>query len=409
MQRVLGKVPVCLVFLIMSTFVLCSKGVAEESRSLETEHGEKQRLRKLEEIDEKKEIEESPTFLKSLVDKATLSGFVELNYEYVDVSDAADEDSDSTSDLFLGTVELDLRVIFNEWVKTKIVVNAEDVGKEDGIKLDEAIMKLECPWAPLYFVGGKTALPFGIFEDHMISGTLTEDLYEIDDVGATLGFAPDNYGLDISVTVYEGQNIIENLEEFGTHEFRPERKEEDDVSSFIANVTLEPVEDTLTSSICYDSEPGDGKRNQSIGGGLTLNVWKFSLDAECITALEREKGADGEENKESAWIAGLLFQPLEPLELAVRYEDFDDDRGGDQDEILDYRFLAGVNYSFLDFAIFSFEYRHSRFERERGSNAANKQDELKFQLGLEFQLHPRAGSKRGRGSFLDFQNKRVSF
>ena len=52
MQRVLGKVPVCLVFLIMSTFVLCSQGVAEESRSLEIEHKEKQRLRKLEEIDE---------------------------------------------------------------------------------------------------------------------------------------------------------------------------------------------------------------------------------------------------------------------------------------------------------------------------------------------------------------------
>jgi hypothetical protein len=330
--------------------------------------------------------QENPAFLRSLVDEATLSGFVELNYEYVDVSDTEDENSESTSDLFLSSVELALRVIFDEWVKTRIVVNAEDIGKEGGdnkIRLDEAIVTLECPWIPLYLIGGKTVLPFGVFEDHMISGTLTEDVYEVDDTGVTLGFAPDFYGLDIAVTIYKGQHIIENLKDFETHEFRADR-EEDDVSSFIANVTLEPVEEMFTLSAFYGSEPGDGKHNQSLGGAFTLNVWRFSLDAEYITALEREKGEDGEENKESAWIAGLAYQPLEALEFAVRYEAFNDDRAGDQNEILDCRYLAGFNYSFLEFAIFSFEYRHSRFEKESGSNAAEEQNELKFQLVVGF-------------------------
>ena len=137
-------------------------------------------------------------------------------------------------------------------------------------------------------------MPFGVFEDHLIEGTLTEDLYEIDEWGATIGFAPDFYGLDISFSVYEDAQIIENLNDFQTHEYRSERQKDDSWNSYIANVTLAPVEDTLTVSAFYDSEPGDGRRNESIGGAFTLNFWKFILDAEYITALERENGENGE-------------------------------------------------------------------------------------------------------------------
>ncbi|UCF83908.1 MAG: hypothetical protein JSV50_22590 [Desulfobacteraceae bacterium] len=156
------------------------------------------------------------------------------------------------------------------------------------------------------------------------------------------------------------------------------------MSSFITNVTVEPVGEMLTLSAFYDSEPGDGRRNQSLNGELTLNVWKFNLDAEYITALEREKGEDGVENRESARIVGVAFQPLDALELAVRYEDFDDNRAGDQDDILDCRYLAGFNYSFFEYATFSFEHRHSRFEKESGSNAAEEQKKFEFQLVVGF-------------------------
>jgi hypothetical protein len=380
------QMPGWLVFFVMVVFALSSVlwADAEASEKLLI----KQRSEQNEELkEENEELQEITLNLETFAEKITLSGFVELNYDYVDVSDTANENSDSTSDLYLSSVELALRVFFNKLAKAKIVVNAEDVGRQDGdenISLDEAIVTLKSPKMPLYFIGGKTTLPFGVFEDHMISGTITEDLYEIDDVGATLGFAPDIYGLDISVTVYGGQNIIENLEDFGTHEFSPGRMKEEDVDSFIANVTLEPLEEILSLAVFYNSEPGDGNRNRSIGGALTLNVWKFVFDTEYITALEREKGEDAKENKENAWFVALAFQPLGKLELATRYEVFNDDRSGDQDEILDDRYLAGFNYSFFDFATFSFEYRHSRFEKERGSNAADEQNEVRFQLALKF-------------------------
>jgi hypothetical protein len=363
----------------------------EEKRSAETELEEQeQQPVETEEADDEDEETEGTVILSRLpVEKITLGGFIDLDFDYYDRSDVSDKNSDSTSDLGLGSVDLELRVFFNEWVKAKIVLAADDVGKEDGdenIKLDEAIMTLECPRVPLYFVGGKTVLPFGVFEDRLIIAPITEDLYEVDTVGATLGLTPDFYGLDISITVYEGQEIIENLEDFGAHEFTPDRQEEDDVNSFIANVTLEPVEDMLTFSVFYDSEPGDGRRNQTIGGAFTLDVWKFSLDGEYITALEREKGENGEENKDSAWVVGLAFRPLEsvPLEFVTRYEDFDDDEKGDQDEVLDYRYVAGFSYKFLKWATFFFEYDYWKYERESGSDAADHVNSLHFRIGLAF-------------------------
>jgi hypothetical protein len=363
------------------------KETVEERRSLETDSEEQPE--KNEELEEEKRAEGTPILSRWPVEKITLGGFIDLDYDYYEVSDVSDKDGGSSSDLGLGSVDLELRVFFNEWVKAKVVLAAEDVGKKDGeekIKVDEAFFTMTCPYIPTYFVGGYRVLPFGVFEDRLITGLITEDLYEIEEVGATLGFAPDFYELDISFTVYGGQDIIENLQDVGTHEYSPDRQEDDDVSSFIANVTLEPVEDLFSLSVFYDSEPGDGKRNQTIGSAFALDVWKFSLDGEYIAALQREKGDNGEENKESAWIAGLAFRPLEsvPLELVVRYEDFDNDQDGNQDEIIDDRYVAGFSYKFLEWATFFFEYNYLNYEKERGSDAADHVNTFHFRIGLAF-------------------------
>ena len=364
------------------------------------DHEVKQQLKKIEELEEKEEEEEREGALNPIIQeifgkKVRLNGGVEFNYEYLDVKDIDDENSGSSYDFFLSTVELALRVFFNEWSKAKIVVAAEDVGQqgEDGkILLDEAIVTLKSLRIPLYFIGGKTVMPFGVFEDHLIEGTLAEDLYEIDEWGATLGFNPDFYGLDLSFSVYEDPQVIENLQNFDTHDWRSGRQKEDKFRSYIANITLEPLEDTLTLSAFYNNEPGDSSRNQSIGGAFTLNYWKFSLDAEYITALEREKGANGAENKESAGVVGIAFDVLDSLQLATRYGVFDDDTPGDQDEVLDYQIVAGFNFSLLDVvnfsyltdALLSFEYRYSHYEKEKGSDATNSQNMFVFQLALGF-------------------------
>jgi len=382
----LTKIRVTAVLLVLIAFMVCSTVFAEESRFVETEHEEEERLPGLEDEEEREETEEAKTFLQSLLEKTTLSGFVELDYDYADVSDVADKNSGSTSDLNLDEMELAVEVNLNEWVQAEMAVTAEDIGTDDHkIALDEVTLTVECPWIPLYFAGGKTSLRLTDFEDRLVSDTLIEELYEIDIVGYAMGFAPDAYGLDLSITLYEGDKVIDNLADFGTHEFRPGR-EEDDGISLIVNAALEPIEEMLTLCAFYDSEPGDGNRNDSIGGALTLDVWKFSLDAAYVTALGREAGEDGEENKESVSVLGLAFQPFQstPLAFAVRYEDFDDHRRGDQDEVLDYLYLGGFKYSFLKWASLFFEYRYLGYEKERDSNAADEVNELHFRLGLEF-------------------------
>jgi hypothetical protein len=388
----------CFVFsVIVVIFLQVYPAKAENN---EEDHEVKQRLKKIEETEEKEEEKERAGALNPIIqeifgEKVRLNGGIELNYEYLDVKDIDDENSGSSSDFFMSTAEMAFRVFLSDWSKAKVVVTAEDVAKQgdDGkIRLDEAIATLKGLQVPVCLIGGKTVMPFGVFEDRLIEGTLTEDLYEIDEWGATLGFNPDFYGLDISFSVYRDAQVIENLQNEDTHEWGPNRQKEGRFRSFIANVTLEPIEDTLTTSAFYDSEPGDGKRNQSIGGAFTLSYWKLTLDAEYITALEREKGENDEENKESAGVVGVAFDLLDSLQLATRYEVFSDDTRGDQDEVLDYRIVAGFNYSLLNWANFSFltdavlsfEYRHSKYEKETGSDATNSQNMFQFQLILGF-------------------------
>jgi hypothetical protein len=328
-------------------------------------------------------------------DRVRLNGGVELNYEYLDVRDIDDEKSGSSSDFFMSTAELALRVFFNDWSKSKVVVDAEDYGKKGGdgkVRLDEAIVTLKSLQAPVYFVAGKTVLPFGVFDDHLIEGTVTEDFYEIDDWGATVGFNPDFHGLEVSFSAYRKPQVIENLQNENIHNFRPGRQKEDYFRSFITSATIEPIEDLLSLNAFYNSEPGDGDRNRSIGGAFTLNYGRFMLDAEYITALERELGENEEENKESAGFVGLAFEPMDSLLLATRYEVFWDDTRGGQDEVLDYRIIGGFSYSLLELldvfflteARLMFEYRYSRYEKEADSDVTNSQNMYQVQFVFGF-------------------------
>jgi len=385
-----------LVLLAVVLPALCPVECAEAKGSAE-DHGVKQQLEKIEEFNEKDEVEEEDEDISALKnnfgENVRFNGAIEFNYEYLDVDDPGDKAAGSSSDFFMSTAELALRIFFNEWSKAKVVVEAVDIGKisDDAlVRLDEATVSLKNTQIPLYVIAGKTVMPFGVFEDHLIEGTLAEDIYEIDDWGATLGFNPDYYGLDISLSVYRDSQVIYNLQDFNTYEVDSEHHKEDTFKSAIANVTLEPIEDILTLSVFYDSEPGTERHNQSIGGAFTLDYEKFILDAEYITAVQRDKGENEKENKESVGIIGLAFDILDSLQLATRYEFFNDDNYGDQDEVLDYRIIAGFNYSILDKmpyvedATLSFEYRYSKFEKEQESDAADSQNMLQIQLTLEF-------------------------
>jgi hypothetical protein len=352
--------------------------------------GLKERIEQLEKKIEKQE-EKTEGLLDRISENITFSGAIELDYSYADPRSIEDKDhDDSTSDLDVGTVEFGAEVKFHEWVTGNFLLKGEELdGDDDRVFWDEVTITIQKEGFPLYFVGGKRTQPFGVFNTHTINDPITQDCYEICKSGATLGFTYDPIGLDISATVYKGEELMGHLEEA---EYGNERntaggyEETDDVSSWIGNITIAPVEG-LTLAAYFDSETGDGDNNETAGGMFEYQIGVFTIDAEYIGAINREDKGDGEEHKESAWLGAVACQVMDPLEIALRYEGYDDDISGDQDGHLEDRYILGVNYTLFekdDFATtLMLEYRRSNYEKESG-NADDEMDEVFARLAIEF-------------------------
>jgi len=321
------------------------------------------------------------------------SGAIELDYSYADDSDMGDNTvNDSTSDLDIGTVELGLEVAFHEYVTGNFLLKGEALDTDDDrVFWDEATISIQKEGFPFYFVGGKRGQPFGFFETHLINDPITQDCYEIAKTGVTVGYTTDFLGLDISATVYKGEELMTHLNdaEYGFERSNsPSYEETDDVNSYIGNITISPLEG-LILAVYYDSEPGDAERNETAGATVHCEMGRFTVDAEYIAALSREKHfTDNKEYKESAWFAAVAFQAMDLLEIAARYEAFDDDITGDQDGHLTDRYSVGFTYTLFekdDFVTSLMgEYRISKYEKAAGSTADDKLNEAFLRLALEF-------------------------
>ncbi len=345
-----------------------------------------ERIEQLEEVTQKQE-KESPGVLGALGEHIGISGAIELDYSHTNPGDITDQNSDSTSDLDIGTVELGVEVQFHEYVTGNFILKGEGLdGDDDRVFWDEATITIQNDEFPIYFVGGKRGQPFGVFESHLISDPITQDCYEVAKTGATFGFTPGLLGLGISMTVYKGDTLIEHLDEAGVGAgvIVPDN---DDVSSYIVNVTIEPMEGLLLSAY-WDSEPGENERNETAGGTIHFEFERVTLDAEYIGAIKRDKEPGEEECKESAWFAAAAFQVVDPLEIALRYESFEDDIDGDQDEHLDNRYSIGASYTLFEkdpfAATLMFEYRRSNYEKAISSTVQDEVDEVFAKLAFEF-------------------------
>jgi hypothetical protein len=336
------------------------------------------------EIEELKKKIEEPGVLAGLSDKLIFSGAIELDYSYAD--------DNSTSDLDIGTVELGLEVAFHEYVTGNFLLKGEALDTDDDrVFWDEATISIQKEGFPVYFIGGKRSQPFGMFESHLINDPITQDCYEVAKTGATVGYIAEYLGLDISATIYKGEELMTHLNgaEYGfERDNSPTYEETDDVNSYIGNITISPLK-ALLLAVYYDSEPGDRERNETAGATIHYEMGSVALNAEYIAAISREKHfTDNRAYKESAWFAAAAFQVTDPLEIAARYEAFDDDITGEQDGHLTNRYSIGFTYMLFekdDFATgFMGEYRISNYERAAGSAADDKINEIFLRLAIEF-------------------------
>ncbi len=339
-----------------------------------------------------KKSQSGPKALGQITDRITLSGKIELDYSYTRDDNIADSSSNgSSSDLDVGTVELGLEAVLHKYVTANLLLKGENLDANANIFWDEAFFTIQKQGFPVYFVGGKRAQPFGLFESQLINDPITCEMYEINKAGATVGALLEPLGLDISATIYKGEVLIDKASGAGYGFIRdntPGYKPADKVNSFIFNITMEPIEN-LTIATYFNSETGDDDRNTTAGLSVHYEIAQFIIDGEYITALNREKHfTDNKEYDESAWFFALGYQIIDPLIAAVRYEGFNDDESGDQDGHLEYRLSLGATYTIFSresFACnFSLEYRKSAFERSSGSIADDDLDEFFAQLAIEF-------------------------
>lgn len=330
--------------------------------------------------------------LGQISDRLTLSGTIELDYSYSSDSDLADNtNNQSSSDLDIGTVELGLEAVLHEYVSANFLLKGEALDSDNKIFWDEAFFTIQKKGFPPYFIGGKRALPFGMFESLLINDPITCELYEVAKTGATIGAVFEPLGIDISATLYKGETLIDKVAGAGygfTRDNTAGYTANNDVKSYILNMSLSPVE-TLTLSAYFDSEPGDGDRNTTAGVSMHFEIVSLILDGEYICAVNREKHfSDNQEYNESAWFVSLGYQIIDPLLAAVRYESFDDDQSGDQDEHLDYRYSIGLTYTLFENDSFacslSGEYRKSEYELSNGSSADDDLDEFFARIAVEF-------------------------
>jgi len=348
------------------------------------------------------ELKAEGGILSGIQDNIAIGGAVEVDYQFRDHRDRNDVNSGSTSDLFVSTVELGIEARVNEWTRANMLFKLEDVDKSnntannndptdpDNPFIDEAYITIFNPAkCPFYTILGKRAQPFGQLYTHTISDPITKDTYEIVTTGATVGYAPDDFfDLDASLTVYKGEKVMDQVGAIGSSPGRSNRTAgyaaTDDVSSYIASLSVKPVE-ALTVGVAFDSEPGDDNRNETLNLFAEFSMAEVTVDAEYFKATKRETHfTDNMDYKENAWVIGVAYEIMERLELACRYEHFDNDRSVDADGDFDHAIVFGANYELFENVTLMGEYRNLKEKAAAGSTYELTVNEFNFRVAVGF-------------------------
>ncbi len=355
-----------------------------------------------EEVSKEKEDSKAEEEFEHGTDKGIfqVSGALHGEFRWQKHRDIAESDPDSTSDLYLRRIEIGIEATLTDWAGASAVFTSEWIGDEvnqsdEKIEVDEAVLVLKKDDLPLYLVIGKRAQPFGMFENPLITDPMTQDAYETKAVGLTVGYEGPA-GLDLSLTVYKGEAQMNHLFESGLFEETLQRVAtdvSDDIGSFILSGSISPLKDRFILSASYISEPGWSRRNETVSIGLSSEALldRFRLYAEYMKALHREKyAAVDEEYKEGVISLAASYGVSESLDIALRYEHFDDDGISERLGIwtVKDRYSVGTKYSLyrnetVGLEVFvAGEYRRTGF-RVHGE-MPDSNDEIYIRLGADF-------------------------
>jgi hypothetical protein len=312
-------------------------------------------------------------------ERIQVSGLIEVEawYQKIDNGDPAEADTDA-SDVDLATAELVFDAKIAPAVDGHVMIKYED----DDLFVDEGFITLSGGDAfPAYLIAGRQYIPFGNFDSHFVTDPNTLILGETTEGAVVAGYRLGGQLVDFSAGLFNGR--------------ANEAGEDDTIDSFVAAVTVQPMENVLfgasytsnlASSNALSEEVQDPDKNiDSLVGGWSVFASiafqdRYYLIAEYLAAVDEFTAgelyeSDVRARQPKAWNLELGIALAEELEVAARYGGSDDGAGF----LPESQYGAVVNWEFFENANLALEYLHDEYE-----NNVKDADTVTAQLAVEF-------------------------
>lgn len=340
----------------------------------------KQQIQRLEQqIQNNKKQDSDNGWFKSI----SVGGLVEVEAAY-----AKDYDDVDASDINVATVELGIEAVVNEWASASVVLLwEEEDGGDDNLKIDEALITLTPEsTGPVSFNFGRTAIPFGVFDTHMVSDSLTLELGETKETIAMVGF--ESNGMYGNAYVFNGDldkdgsdNAINNVGmnigyawEQGDQAF--------DVSLGYINDIGDS--DGLSDTVSTNSPSSYARNIPGLAMAAKYTAGPFSVIGEYVGATKdfgaSELAFNGAGARPSTWNleAGYTF---DDTTVALGYQKTKEALGLEFPET---RLSASISFPVMESTTLSLEWAHdSDYDAADGGTGENA-NTVTAQLAVEF-------------------------
>lgn len=305
-------------------------------------------------------------------DRIQVSGLIEVEANYQE-----NDPEEDSGDVDVASTELVLDAKIAAMVDGHVMIKYE----EGDVFLDEGFITLSGGDAfPAYLIAGRQYIPFGNFDSHFVTDPNTLILGETTEGAVVAGYRLGGEMVDFSAGVFNGR--------------AREAGEDDTIDSFVAAVTVQPMESVLfgasytsnlASSNSLSEELADPDDLDSLVGAWSVFasvefLERYYLIAEYVAALDDFTAGeiylgDTRARQPSAWNLELGIALAEGLEVAARYGGSDDGAGF----LPESQYGAVVNWGCFENTNLALEYLHDEYEDD-----VNEADTVTVQLAVEF-------------------------
>lgn len=307
--------------------------------------------------------------------KVEVSGLVE-----VEGSHSSPFIGSNTSDLVLATAEIGLNAQVHDWVSAEIVMLYEE--DDTPLEVDTAVINIANPDANWLVSAGQQYLPFGTYETGLVSDPLTLEIGETRETAVLVGTQMDN--ISASAYVFNGDT---------------NKSDDDTIDNWGA--TLGFANDQFTLGVGYINDISDSDTLQDAVGstelkqrvpGVTVDasaklgnftlIGEYTATTRSFQTAELEFDGSGAQPKAFNIEAGTEFSLFgKDASAAVAYQ-------GTKEalalELPEKRIAAAISVAIFDNTALAFEWAHDKDYSTSEGGTGKSADTLTTQLAVEF-------------------------